>query len=466
MGRPLNKKFFANREYGSASSSADDGLGGQSVSGISVGTAGTYTSAPTLTFPAPALATEGAVTATATPTFSVVSATISGGTGYGNAQTFNLTVNTAAGSAVLNVTSTAGGAITTVNSVTTAGVFTGISAVTSVSGGTGTGATPVLTYGLLGATVTEQGSGYLPATVGTAVITGSTATVTATITATIAASIMTVTVTDSVLTTGMIVSGGTISSGAMIVNQLTGTTGSTGTYTLEKVSTGAAVTGNNPTTATSNFINVNTTTDTMYGMKITPASSVGGLTGSTTYYIVTNNHPTRIQVATTMANAAAGTTVSTSATSAQSVNAPFGQNLTVTVSAGSGAATATLTSADTVNPGAIQMAAFLATADGGKATRQNSDIIKQVSTTRYRIENQDGSGIVQLTNGSIAAGQGVITVTDYTGSTYYVTKLTARKVTLSRKATAGAGYEFAEGACVPWTLGSAVTGYSVKIDNE
>jgi hypothetical protein len=462
MGRPLNKKYFANRDYGSSSTTTDDGLGGQSVSGITVGTAGTYTSAPTLTFPAPALSTLGAVTATATPTFSVVSATISGGTGYGNAQTFNLTVNTAAGSCVLNVTSTAGGAITTVNSVTTAGVFTGISAVTSVSGGTGTGATPVLTYGLLGATVTDVGSGYLPATVGTAVITGSTATVTSTITATVASNIMTVTATTATLATGMIISGGTISSGAMIVNQLTGTAGSTGTYTLETVGTGASVTGNNPTTATSNFITVNTTTDTMYGMKITPASTVGGLTGSTTYYIVTNNHPTRIQVATTMANAAAGTTVSTTLSGPVTVNAPFGQNLTVTVSAGTGAATATLTSTNTTNPGAIQVTAFL---PNGKATRQNSDIIKQVSTRRYKVENQDGTGIITLTSGSITAGTGVITVTDFNGSTYYVTKLTARKVTVSRKAMVSS-YQFAEGATVPWTLGSAVTGYSVKIDNQ
>ena len=64
---------------------------------------------------------------------------------------------------MLNVTSDAGGAVVTVNSVTTAGSFTSLGAVTSVSGGTGTGAVPVLTYGALSVTVTEKGSGYTAA---------------------------------------------------------------------------------------------------------------------------------------------------------------------------------------------------------------------------------------------------------------------------------------------------------------
>jgi len=173
MGRPLNKKYFGNKNVSASGtytsntsadgtySANDSGLGGQDVASVTV-TAGSYTAAPTLLFPRPLLEGDGAVRATGTLTFKVVSATISGGTNYGNAQTFDLTVTTAAGSAVLNVTSTAGGAITTVNSITNAGVFTGISAVTGISGGAGTGATVTITaYGLLGATITNAGSGYL-----------------------------------------------------------------------------------------------------------------------------------------------------------------------------------------------------------------------------------------------------------------------------------------------------------------
>jgi len=181
MGRPLNKKFFGGRNAGvtgnfneAVDSTAK--LSGQLVASVGSITAGTYTAAPTLQFPVP-LGGEGitAARATGTPVFTVVSATISGGTGYGNAQTFNLTVNTAAGTAVLNVTSNSSGALVTVNSVTTGGTFTGISAVTSVSGGTGTGGTPVLTYGLSGATITDPGAGYSTQT-STTGITGTTVT--------------------------------------------------------------------------------------------------------------------------------------------------------------------------------------------------------------------------------------------------------------------------------------------------
>jgi len=160
MGRPLNKKYFGNRNVGSSSTTADDGLGGNRVASITIDTPGSYTSATTVTIATPDLTGAGAVQATGSIVYEVLSATISGGTGYGNAQTFDLTVTTAAGSAVLNVTSTAGGAITTVNSITTRGSFTGISAVTGISGGTGSGATPVLTYRVKSITITEPGSGY------------------------------------------------------------------------------------------------------------------------------------------------------------------------------------------------------------------------------------------------------------------------------------------------------------------
>lgn len=164
MGRPLNKKYFGNRNIGTTGT-ADDKIGGEGVASITVGTAGTYTTGTTITFAnTPKL--PGGVRATGTLTYRVVSATVgNAGTGYGNAQTFDLTVLTAGGTAVLNVTSNAGGGIATINSVVTAGVFTGISNVSSVSGGSGTGGIPTLTYGILGVTMTEQGSGYTSAPV-------------------------------------------------------------------------------------------------------------------------------------------------------------------------------------------------------------------------------------------------------------------------------------------------------------
>lgn len=151
MGRPIKSKYFGTQKGA--------GTGGDSVAAVTVGTPGSYTVGTTATFAAPT--NPGGTTATGTVVYEVISATISGGTGYGNAQTFELTVNTANGTAVLNVTSDVGGDVITVNSVTTPGTFTGISAVTSVSGGTGNDdAVPVLTYGVIDIAITNAGDGY------------------------------------------------------------------------------------------------------------------------------------------------------------------------------------------------------------------------------------------------------------------------------------------------------------------
>jgi hypothetical protein len=162
MGRPLNKKYFGNRNTGSASVTTDNGIGGGAVASVTLNALGAYTTRPTIGFSAPTI--PGGVTATGTITSEVLSATISGGTGYGNAQTFDLTVANAAGeTAVLNVTSDAGGAVVTVNSITTRGTFTALTAVVAVSGGTGTLAVPVLTYRAKAVVITEAGSGYTAA---------------------------------------------------------------------------------------------------------------------------------------------------------------------------------------------------------------------------------------------------------------------------------------------------------------
>lgn len=164
MGRPLHKKYFGNRNIGTAVA-GDDGIGGNQVASVTLGTLGSFTTRPTATFSDPDKLALGGVRATGTVTSEVLSATISGGTGYGNAQTFDLTVANAAGeTAVLNVTSEADGTVITVNSITTRGTFTALTAVVSVSGGTGTGAIPVLTYRAKAVVITNAGSGYTDAT--------------------------------------------------------------------------------------------------------------------------------------------------------------------------------------------------------------------------------------------------------------------------------------------------------------
>jgi hypothetical protein len=166
MGRPLNKKYFGNRNIGSASVTTDNGIGGGFVSSVTITTAGSYLGAsqPTVTFSAPDKAAIGGVTATGTTVMEVLSAVVTaGGTGYsvndvltvtygGGTATF--TVATVSTTAVATVTPLARGTFT----ATTTGAKT-----TTVAPAGGTGATLTITYRVKDITITEQGSGYTDA---------------------------------------------------------------------------------------------------------------------------------------------------------------------------------------------------------------------------------------------------------------------------------------------------------------
>ena len=107
---------------------------------------------------------------------------------------------------------------------------------------------------------------------------------------------------------------------------------------------------------------------------------------------------------------------------------------------------------------AIRMTAYLT---GGSASEV--DIIRQVSTDRYKVTDGTRTGIVKLAavaSGSLVAGQANIVATDASSGTYYVTKLTAHKATLTR----GTGTVYTTGAAYPWTFGTADATYC-KIPN-
>ena len=163
MGRPLNKKYFGNRNIGSASVTTDNGIGGGFVSSVTITTAGSYVGAsqPTVTFSAPDKAALGGVTATGTTVMEVLSAVVTaGGTGYSvndvltvtyGGQTATFTVATLSVSAVATVTPLARGTFT----ATTTGAKS-----TTVAPAGGSGATLTITYRVKDITITEQGSGY------------------------------------------------------------------------------------------------------------------------------------------------------------------------------------------------------------------------------------------------------------------------------------------------------------------
>jgi hypothetical protein len=96
---------------------------------------------------------------------------------------------------------------------------------------------------------------------------------------------------------------------------------------------------------------------------------------------------------------------------------------------------------------AIVMTAFLT---GGSAV--TVDIIKQVSTRRYKVTDGTRTGIVTLKSSvATAAGECSIKATDAVSGTYFVTKLTKNTATLTR----GTGTVYTDGAQTPWTFGTA-----------
>lgn len=100
------------------------------------------------------------------------------------------------------------------------------------------------------------------------------------------------------------------------------------------------------------------------------------------------------------------------------------------------------------------------------------DIIKQVSSKRYKVQTADGTEVCKLvTTENKGDGEMSIKATDSEGKTYFVKKLTARKAVLVPAAnvhgdTTSAGTQFASGATAKWTFGSAVLNTTVTIENQ
>jgi hypothetical protein len=172
MGRPLNKKYFGNRNTGSASVTTDDGIGGKKVASVTITTPGSYTTATTVAFSTPDLTGAGAVRATGTIVYEGLSAVATvGGTGYLVGDL--LTVTTAGGSAIAYVATLAGdgstGEVATVNFTGTGasrGSFTSLAAgaqATTDNSVAGANCTLTVTYRVKSITITEQGSGYTDA---------------------------------------------------------------------------------------------------------------------------------------------------------------------------------------------------------------------------------------------------------------------------------------------------------------
>ena len=137
---------------------------------------------------------------------------------------------------------------------------------------------------------------------------------------------------------------------------------------------------------------------------------------------------------------------------------------TVTITTGTGTQTTlTLTAVLTTGASARQNGIVCQAITSGATNRTSgNDILKQVSSKRFKVRTQDGIAVCKLKDGTpTVAGEMAIVATDSASGTYFVTKITAHRATL----TAGTGTQFATGKQVPWTFGNATLDVSVKIPN-
>ena len=111
-----------------------------------------------------------------------------------------------------------------------------------------------------------------------------------------------------------------------------------------------------------------------------------------------------------------------------------------------------------------QQIQMIARVTGG--TANNTSVVNQKGTNRFSVTTSDGTSIVSLVakaSGAIAVGEATLTATDSSSKTYYVTKLTANRATLTQ--FGAATHEFATGASAVWVddQTSAVANVSVQI---
>lgn len=106
---------------------------------------------------------------------------------------------------------------------------------------------------------------------------------------------------------------------------------------------------------------------------------------------------------------------------------------------------------------ALKVMAYLLAKDGGTGANL-ADIVKQEASHRYLVKTSEGIGQCKLVNTStLTVGQMNIVATDTNGSTYYVTKLTARRAVITRS-TASGSFVYADNASVGWNITTPATG--------
>ena len=121
---------------------------------------------------------------------------------------------------------------------------------------------------------------------------------------------------------------------------------------------------------------------------------------------------------------------------------------------GPGNATSTISA---ITQNALNVTAYIPVKNGGSSAVV-SDIVKQEASHRYLVKNGQGIGQCRLVaSDTPAAGEMNLVATDTNGSTYWVTKLTARRCVLTRR-TMSTAYLFATNGSAGWTISGASAG--------
>jgi len=401
MGRPLNKKYFGNRNIGTTGT-GDNKIGGEGVDSVTANNEGTYTAGlPTATFSTPDLPT--GVRAT--------------GIVHGHALSAG-TTNNGSSYRVGDVLTVAGGTQTSAATFPVAAIIT-LSTPTLVNGGTNYDASSPTN----GDRVTFTHSNFsTPLRVRVTSSTAGLATA--------------ITVEQAGVWTG---------AGAPPTTIQGGQNGFTATCSggpVDNNGTGMIISFTGAQWGVYSFGTVSVQGD-YTAMPANPASFTGG-TGT---------------------GAAANITFGVSGIEVTEKGSGYTSVADAAITFSGGAAS--YTSVLTTDTGAVGSATnqensiivYANTDDNGSKI---GDIIRQVSGRRFKVKTEDGIEICKLKSSAVTTvGEMTIAATDATNGTYFVTKISARKVTL----TQDNGTAFATGASVPWTFVSpAPTGY-VTISN-
>jgi hypothetical protein len=276
--------------------------------------------------------------------------------------------------------------------------------------------------------------------------------------------------------TGSGIGGEGISSTITVTNTGTGySQGAVAVFSAPSLPTGAAATGT-PTFTTdgANRFGITAITLTSAGrgytgtatITINTATSVAaastgnsGVTATNTFTVAS---VTGIYVGMTIAGAATGVNGKVTAINGTVITSSVVNNDTWSDASnltfndyGTGAKFITSVTSTTQN--ALNVTAYIPAKNGGSSAVL-SDIVKQEASHRYLVKNGQGIGQCKLVaSNSPGAGEMNLIATDTNGSTYWVTKLTARRCILSQR-TMSTAYLFETNGSAGWTIGSPSAG--------